>query len=59
MNYLKKIYFNWFTLGLTLGIIPYVIELMTNAKSVKLIYLIYIFIPVLTLKALRLMFKEV
>lgn len=59
MNYLKKIYLNWFTLGLTLGIIPYVIELMTNAKSVKLIYLIYIFIPVLTLKALRLMFKEV
>ena len=54
MNYL-----NWFTLGLTLGIIPYVIELMTNAKSIKLIYLIYIFIPVLTLKALRLMFKEV
>ena len=44
MNYLKKIYLNWFTLGLTLGIIPYVIELMTNAKSVKLIYLIYIFI---------------
>lgn len=59
MNYLKKIYLNWFTLGLTLGIIPYVIELMTNAKSVKLIYLLYIFIPVLTLKALRLMFKEV
>lgn len=59
MNYLKKIYLNWFTLGLTLGIIPYVIELITNAKSVKLIYLIYIFIPVLTLKALRLMFKEV
>lgn len=59
MNYLKKIYLNWFTLGLTLGIIPYVIELMTNAKSIKFIYLIYIFIPVLTLKALRLMFKEV
>lgn len=59
MNYLKKIYLNWFTLGLTLGIIPYVIELITNAKSVKLIYLIYIFIPILTLKALRLMFKEV
>ncbi|WP_148466171.1 hypothetical protein [Peptoniphilus harei] len=59
MNYLKKIYLNWFTLGLTLGIIPYVIELMTNAKSIKLIYLLYIFIPVLTLKALRLMFKEV
>ena len=59
MNYLKKIYLNWFTLGLTLGIIPYVIELMTNAKSVKLIYLIYIFIPVVTLKALRSMTKEV
>lgn len=59
MNYLKKIYLNWFTLGLTLGIIPYVIELMSQAKNIKLIYLIYIFIPVLTLKALRLMFKEV
>ena len=27
MNYLKKVYLNWFTLGITIGLIPFMIIL--------------------------------
>ncbi|SMB86526.1 hypothetical protein SAMN00017477_0908 [Peptoniphilus asaccharolyticus DSM 20463] len=52
MNYLKKIYLNWFTLGLTIGLIPYVFTLILNNNKIILSSFAYIFcllIPTLVL----------
>lgn len=36
MNYLKKVYANWLTLGLTIGIAPKVIELALSNKTLEI-----------------------
>lgn len=36
MNYLKKVYANWLTLGLTIGIAPKVIELALSDKTLEI-----------------------
>lgn len=56
MNYLKKIYLNWFTLGLTIGIIPYVIGLIADGKEIKLnsmAYILLLLVPMLILIIFR------
>ncbi|MFR9293584.1 MAG: hypothetical protein ACLVLR_01485 [Turicibacter sanguinis] len=36
MNYLKKVYANWLTLGLTIGMAPKVIELALSNKTLEI-----------------------
>lgn len=36
MNYLKKVYANWLTLGLTIGMTPKVIELALSNKTIEI-----------------------
>lgn len=63
MNYLKKIYLNWFVLGLTIGLIPYVFTLILNNNKIILSSFAYIFcllIPALVLIiSRRIKFKNV
>ncbi len=56
MNYLKKIYLNWFVIGLTVGLIPYVITLIKNSSVITIgpiSYLLILLLPFISLKLMR------
>lgn len=48
MSCLKKIYLNWFILGFTLGLIPYVLDLIIRNESItinSIFYLLFLIVP--------------
>ena len=60
MNYSKRVYLNWFILGLTVGLVPYVLNLARNATYVEIhpaIYLFLLAVPTVGIQAFRKLYE--
>lgn len=52
MNYLKRIFINWFCLGICVGLIPYIITLIKETDDISLSrfwLILLVFLPIFIL----------
>lgn len=56
MSYSKRVYLNWFILGLTIGLVPYVLNLARHADYLEvhpIVYLLILGVPVAMIQGIR------